>query len=845
MQDTNQTASKHKASNASAKNWLQADVDGRVLSSLFWIVIAVFTVFFAQKIIHADVLQSMESTLLDIRLRLRSEHYMPSEQIIILSSDRRTSKAARNYPELEMGSRMLPREKLADVITYLSEHGAKAIVLDVELNSSKKGDAKLAEAITKAGNVYAATMMDENMGAFIRTNVQELPRKVLRGQVAYTSLLKPYFTWWARAPFLVKSSELAGINGVLDLGIKTLPSPALQSLFNRTMWIQLNKSLVSGTSFVRRTDYYQLPAITDVYYTLYQSYCTKNAYKKAYAKEPQFLKQLNERGLNADLEALSVAFQKNITYCHTGLIVPELMSGLKGMGAVSVVYNQDAFIRDIRLAFKGYNNNVFTYLGAAPVMDFMAYQGKLSYTPQGNFELITKTVQTSDGLNVLINWRNPALLVKELRQRHRLYVPYDLNKTVRSDINNAQLAGGFMYRHVSVSDLLRQMNNIKLKADPPSTLYDLNGQKASGMLSWDGKIVIYGDTVKDIHRTPIGKTTYGPEIVANTMDMLLNDNDFIKKASPFMVWGMVLPFCLIMLYTTISSRRLMVGFFMGLALVIFYWAFSFIAFDGRFTDSLWFPLVVPSLFMSVSLFGGTVYRYYIHDKEKHQLTKVFSNYVSPQIMETIVDNPETALENLTGEKKELTVLFSDLQGFTQQFEHVDPSIMVEQLNRYFDVMTEIILDHGGTYDKYMGDAIMAFFGAPVDVPDHAAKACLAALAMNEGLIKLNAEWQEGDNNDYESVRHGIGISTGEMFVGNFGSRRIKNFTVMGSNVNLGARLESQTRHEDYNVIISERTAALVKSGKADIETTALEKVEVKGFTDPVAIFGLTQAKKTD
>jgi adenylate cyclase len=204
-------------------------------------------------------------------------------------------------------------------------------------------------------------------------------------------------------------------------------------------------------------------------------------------------------------------------------------------------------------------------------------------------------------------------------------------------------------------------------------------------------------------------------------------------------------------------------------------------------------------------------------------------------MGEIVKNPAKAMDNLKGGKKELTVLFSDLQEFTQKFENADPELMVSQLNEYFDVMTEIILKHGGTYDKYMGDSIMAFFGAPADLPEHAKMACKAAVEMQNALLVLNKSWAAAGS---IVLSHGIGISSGEMFVGNFGSRNIKNFTVMGSNVNLGSRLETYTRVAHWPIIISVRTLEL--AGEAGMKTKDLGLIQVKGFSTRVQIYGLEQ-----
>ena len=281
------------------------------------------------------------------------------------------------------------------------------------------------------------------------------------------------------------------------------------------------------------------------------------------------------------------------------------------------------------------------------------------------------------------------------------------------------------------------------------------------------------------------------------------------------------------------------GFLTSIALIAAYWFFNFQIFAGLFgKDAYWFPLVWPTAWMVMALAGGMVFRYTIRDREKKQLASAFSNYVSPQIMQEIARNPGTAIENLKGERKELTVLFSDILDFTQQFEQVEPEIMVYQLNQYLDVMTDIILAHGGTYDKYMGDAIMAFFGAPIPVPNHAAQACEAAFEMQEGLKLLNDRFRQ---QGLRPLKHGIGISTGDMFVGNFGSRKIKNFTVMGNNVNLGSRLEALTRAANAPIVISERTRELALSR---IEAKDLGLAKIKGFTDPVRVYALTGVKES-
>jgi adenylate cyclase len=271
------------------------------------------------------------------------------------------------------------------------------------------------------------------------------------------------------------------------------------------------------------------------------------------------------------------------------------------------------------------------------------------------------------------------------------------------------------------------------------------------------------------------------------------------------------------------------GALAGVLMVVVFWAYNFyiLAFNGVFL-----PIVWPTIASLLTFTGAVVYRYYIQDREKWELTRVFSKFVSPQVMGKILADPGQAMETMKGSRKELTVLFADIHNFTNHFEDAEPEQIVHQLNEYFNIMTRIVLNHGGTYDKYMGDALMAFFGSPTELPDHAERACRAALEMSAALEPLNQKWvQEGR----PRLRHGIGISTGPVFVGYFGSDEIKNFTVIGSNVNLGARLETYTRQVDSDILISKGTYERVKTWA---RTRDLGEIPIKGFSNPVQAYVL-------
>ncbi len=403
----------------------------------------------------------------------------------------------------------------------------------------------------------------------------------------------------------------------------------------------------------------------------------------------------------------------------------------------------------------------------------------------------------------------------------------------------SELAGGHLYRKISVSQVLRE---IGLKGQHAinqdrqflenqgvkKKIYRTANNPLSGNFSFKDKIVIYGDSLNDIHRTPMG-VIYGPEVVATVTDMILHDKIFVQFTPLPITIIIVLLFSFLASFFPLTFEDLPIALGAGIFVAIAYWVLSLAVFMflGYYT-----PFILPGLCMIMALTGSTLWRYVVLDKESRDLTQAFGRYVSPQLMDEIQSNPAEAMENLKGRKKDLTVLFCDLKGFTKTFENADPEVMVEQLNEYFDVMTNIILDNKGTYDKYMGDAIMAFFGAPSDFEDHAFYAAKSAVEMCDALIDLNKKWTKEGRTE---LGLGVGLSTGEMFVGNFGSERVKNFTVMGNAVNLGARLEAYTRQAGMDIVISKET--MEQCGNM-ISVSPLGHIEVKGFSQPVEVYGL-------
>ena len=340
------------------------------------------------------------------------------------------------------------------------------------------------------------------------------------------------------------------------------------------------------------------------------------------------------------------------------------------------------------------------------------------------------------------------------------------------------------------------------------------------------QIVVVGVTaegLKDIFTTPFGEGTMpGAEFHANVLDGLLA-NRAIAPAAPYQrVATTLLPALAVSVVGALAAP----------------WATALtaLAASGMLVwlttralgQGLWLPLVVPVLAVVFAFVADLAWSYFVEGREKRRVKRLFSRYVSKDVYQQLLASPGDV--GLGGERREMTVLFSDMRGFTTLSESGEAEDLVRQLNQYFTRMVDVVFAHRGTVDKFVGDMVMALYGAPLDDPDHADHAVQTALRMVEELQDLNRRWAvEGRT----ALDIGIGINTGDMIAGNIGSASIMSYTVIGDNVNLGARLESLNKDYGTRILISEATRRQLK-GHYDVR--ALGEVTVKGKTRPVAIF---------
>lgn len=242
-------------------------------------------------------------------------------------------------------------------------------------------------------------------------------------------------------------------------------------------------------------------------------------------------------------------------------------------------------------------------------------------------------------------------------------------------------------------------------------------------------------------------------------------------------------------------------------------------------------VLLPVIQVFVTLVVIASWSYLVEEREKRRTKAAFRQYLSPQVMEQVLQNPEEYLK-LGGRRTEATVLFSDIRGFTTFSEGLTPEALGDLLNRYMTPMTDLVFAHGGTLDKYIGDAVMAFWGAPIVQADHAVRGCKAALRMIEKVQVLNVELEQAK---LPRIAIGIGLSSGPMTVGNMGSADHFSYTALGDRVNLGSRLEGQTKEYGVDIIVSEATYVLIKDVMFCRE---LGHLRVKGKVEPVRIYEL-------
>lgn len=436
-----------------------------------------------------------------------------------------------------------------------------------------------------------------------------------------------------------------------------------------------------------------------------------------------------------------------------------------------------------------------------------------------------------------------SLEVIDAKGETLLKIPADNEGQLMINYSGAQ----HMFPHVPAAELLNDAESMTVAI---RNWNSVTGRWEDGSMEVNkkefmkDKVLVLGATaigVYDLRVTPFDENFPGVETHANVISNMLvekaraHGEPIDSQAPGFLRMhpdeGKIMWLILLVLGLVLSGLLSYFGAVSGLGITAAFLAAIYAIDKYYFFQSG----IVTTVLFPVSLVGGnyvslTFYKYFTEEKKKQALKGTFEKYVSPAIVAEVLADPENI--ELGGKKMDLTVMFSDVRGFTTISEKLDPRALSDFLNSYLTPMTNIVFENKGTLDKYMGDAIMAFWGAPIHFKDHAHHACRCALKM---LVKLKELQDQYSSQGLPPIDIGIGLNSGDMSVGNMGSDTVRSYTVMGDNVNLGSRLEGINKKYGTRIIISEFTYAHVKDAFVCRE---VDWVRVKGKTKPVKIYEL-------
>lgn len=349
------------------------------------------------------------------------------------------------------------------------------------------------------------------------------------------------------------------------------------------------------------------------------------------------------------------------------------------------------------------------------------------------------------------------------------------------------------------------------------------------------KVVIIGTSavgLKDIRSTPLDPFRPGVEVHLNIISQILSHKFLYRPidaiggeaVSIFLVGGIIL---ILSLFTGAIVQLIFVSCLMASAFMLGWYAFV--------EHGLLIDVLYPSISVLLIFVVSAVLSYLRAEEERRRVRQAFGLYISPDFMEELTRDPDKL--KLGGETRDLTVMFTDIRNFTSISEHMSPEALIQLMNEFLTPMSDLVMGNRGTIDKYMGDAMMAFWNAPLDDKDHARHACNAAMKMNRSLKPINQKLQamaQAERRPAILLKAGIGINTGPASVGNMGSKQRFAYSALGDSVNLASRLEGQTRYYGCSILIGPETQAQVP----DYATMELDLIRVKGKTEAVKIHGL-------
>lgn len=493
-------------------------------------------------------------------------------------------------------------------------------------------------------------------------------------------------------------------------------------------------------------------------------------------------------------------------YANWPTNVHEIQNAAENTATFNADIDFDGVIRHYPLIYRAGNKTNLSFIPSLALQTYLLSTGHQA-------EFITKTENNIKTIK--------SVTIKNLETEQEIMrLPIDPNG--RLIINYYGRANSIPY--VSARDLFH--DNSK------EMLIKLKGKAIKvNKTDWlKGKSAIMGPTatgIFDLRNTPVEKDLPGVETHLSVLANLFDKSFMQKFNNEFLISAVVL----LLLMLTIAGLFLFSNLLLASAFVF---SFNYILYKIAlfyFGKNIHFELLSSVILFTISTYIiFLIYVYFFETRKSKEIKNTFSKYVSKEIVEEILKNQENL--QLKGQKLNMTVFFSDIRSFTTLSEEMDPQELSLMLNKYFTPMSEMIFGTNGTIDKFMGDAIMALFGAPLNYPDHPQKACIAALKCFEKLAEVNNDFKA---RNWPEIKIGIGINTGVMVAGNIGSDQIQSYTVIGDEVNLAQRLESLTKTYHARILISENTYLAIQN---EFIAREVDIVRVKGKNRPVKIYEL-------
>jgi adenylate cyclase len=345
-----------------------------------------------------------------------------------------------------------------------------------------------------------------------------------------------------------------------------------------------------------------------------------------------------------------------------------------------------------------------------------------------------------------------------------------------------------------------------------------------------GRIVLIGGTaagVGDSFATPFSPQMPGIERHATVIDGILRQ-DFLVRREAHALLELTAVILAGVMIGWLAGRRGLLAASMACTLALA--AATAVNLYAFMSQGLWLNLFLPLAAVAGIYLPVLAYGYFVEQREERRIRAAFKHYLSAALVDQVVRDP--ALLRLGGEQKELTVLFADMRDSTRIGAKLPPAAFAQLLNEVMDSVSRVLVAHGGMLDKFTGDGLVAVFGAPVPQPDHALRACRAAIAIQDGLAPLQARWSRPD---LPPLEIGVGINTGSMIIGNIGAQDRFNYTVVGDEANLGARLEAANKDFRTRILISETTWQRVEG---ELAARELDQVTFRGMDRPVRVYEL-------